>query len=99
MIMEKNNENQYRLNKRFNEGEKVYYVWYNPQLGKFLVIDHFYRENYDKHNIMLCTSYEEAIAFAFCVNKALLLPIKERKMTLNHLEELKNQTKPCQTKN
>lgn len=89
--MEKDNENQYRLNKRFNEGEKVYYVWYNPQLAKFLVIDHFYRENYDKYNIMLCASYEEAIAFAFCMNKALLLSIKERKTTLNHLESLKKQ--------
>lgn len=86
--MEKNNEKQYRLNKRFNEGEQVYYVWYNPQLGQFLVIDHIYRENYDKYNIMLCASYDEAIAFAFCMNKSILSQIKERKMRLGQLEQL-----------
>lgn len=91
--MEKNNENQYRLNKRFNEGEKVYYVWYNPQLGKFLVIDHFYRKCYDQYNIMLCASYEEANAFAFCMNKSLLSPIKDRKRTLYHLEKLNEDEK------
>ena len=91
MEQEKLHENNYRQNKRFEEGKKVYYVWYNPSLGKFLVIDHIYSENYDKYNIMLCASYEEANAFAFCMNKSLLSPIKDRKITLNHLEELKKQ--------
>lgn len=90
---EKIYKNSYRLNKRFSEGRKVYYVWYNPDLGQFLVIDHFYRERYDKYNIMLCASYEEAIAFAFCMNKSLLSPIKDRKKTLNHLEELNEDEK------
>ena len=88
MEQEKPYENNYRQNKRFSEGKKVYHVWYNPSLGKFLVIDHIYRENYDKYNIMLCVSYDEAIAFAFCMNKSILSQIKERKMRLGQLEQL-----------
>jgi hypothetical protein len=88
MEQEKPYENDYRQNKRFSEGQKVYYVWYNPSLGKFLVIDHNYRENYDRYNIMLCASYSEATAFAFCMNKSLLSQIKERKIRLGQLENL-----------
>lgn len=91
--MEKNNENQYHLNKRFTEGEKVYNVWYNPQLGKFLVIDHFYRERYDQYNIMLCASYEEAVALAFVMNNAVKPHIRWRKLTLCHLEKLNEDEK------
>lgn len=81
-------KNAYHLNKRFNEDQKVYYVWYNPSLGKFLVIDHYYRENYDKYNIMLCASYEEAKVFAFCMNSKLSFEIQERKLRLCQFETL-----------
>lgn len=59
--------------------------------GRFLVIDHFYRERYDQYNIMLCASYEEADAFAFCMNKSLLSQIKDRKIRLEQLENLQKE--------
>lgn len=76
-------------NRRFDEGKKVYYPWFNSHVGQFLVLDRHYtnigRCHEDKFDMMLCASFDEANALCFCLNNAIKKTIFERKQTIINL--------------
>lgn len=74
-------------NKRFKEDEKVYFPWFNDQIGKFLVLDKHYKR-FDTHSIMICKTYEEAACLCFCLNASINKDIRNRKLRIHQFEKI-----------
>lgn len=79
-------------NTRFKDGQKLYYPYFNPQIGSFCIIDKIYKEEdrcgEDKYNLMLCASYAEAEGLCFCLNASIKEDIRNRKLRIHQFEKI-----------
>lgn len=81
------------INTNFEEGQKVYFPWFNTQMGKFIVLDRQFtrvgRCGEDNWDIMLCETWQDASDFAETLNEKIAGIIENRKININNNEKKK----------
>lgn len=74
------------VNNRFKDGQKVYFPWFNDQIGSFLVLDKEFSRS-DVHSITVCETYKEADELACALNVQIIHNVNLRKGMIRIKEE------------